>query len=192
MKAQRTRRERALTDLAVTWTGNAAHAYFALLQRFVEQLLLWPGGELPKRRFLLAQVPAEILKQKSRLVREGWLPGKGIRERVRATREGRRVRYARVVERNGDVSEKEEQLTRRGFDAFWSLTEGHRLECRRYEFSDGPRSWSIVSIPDHGIVLAVVEAGADAPIPEPIQRELLREVTGVKKYEPEALAKAKH
>ena len=125
-------------------------------------------------------------------MREGWLPGKDIRERVRATREGRRVRYARVVERNGDVSEKEEQLTRRGFDAFWSLTEGHRLECRRYEFSDGPRSWSIVSIPDHGIVLAVVEAGADAPIPEPIQRELLREVTGVKKYEPEALAKAKH
>ena len=191
LKAQRTRRDRAFTDLAVVWTGNAAHAYFALVQHFAEQLLLWPGGELPKRRFLLAQVPPEIRKHKSRLVREGWLPGKDIRERVRATREGRSVRYARVVERNGDVSKKEEQLTRRGFDAFWSLTEGRRLECRRYEFNDGPRSWSIVSIPEHGIVLAVVEGGVDAPIPEPIQRELLREVTGVKKYEPEALARAK-
>ncbi len=191
LKAQRTRRDRAFTDLAVAWTGNAAHAYFALAERFVEQLLLWPGGELPKRRFLLARVPSEIRKHKSRLVREGWLPGKDIRERVRATREGRSVRYARVVERNGDVPE-EEQLTRRGFDAFWSLTEGRRLECRRYEFRDGSRSWSVISIPEHEIVLAVVEGSADAPIPEPIQRELLREVTGVKKYEPEALARAKH
>ncbi len=99
---------------------------------------------------------------------------------------------ARVVERNGDVSEKEEPLTRRGFDAFWSLTEGRRLECRRYEFRDGSRSWSVISIPEHEIVLAVVEGSTDAPIPEPIQRELLREVTGVKKYEPEALARAKH
>ena len=191
LKAQRTRRDRAFTDLAVAWTGNAAHAYFALVERFVEQLLLRPGGELPKRRFLLAQVPPEIRKHKSRLVREGWLPGKDIRERVRATREGRSVRYARLVERNGHVPE-EEQLTRRGFDAFWSLTEGRRLECRRYEFRDGSRSWSVISIPEHKIVLAVIEGSADAPIPEPIQRELLREVTGVKKYEPEALARAKH
>ena len=191
LKAQRTRRDRAFTDLAVAWTGNAGHAYFALVHRFVEQLLLWPGGELPKRRFLLAQVPPEIRKHKSRLVREGWLPGKDIRERVRATREGRSVRYARVVERNGDVSEKEEPLTRRGFDAFWPLTEGRRLECRRYEFRDGSRSWSVISIPEHEIVLAVVEGSADAPIPEPIQHELLREVTGVKKYEPEALARIK-
>ena len=136
-------------------------------------------------------MPPEIRKHKSRLVREGWLPGKDIRERVRATREGRSVRYARVVERNGDVSEKEEPLTRRGFDAFWPLTEGRRLECRRYEFRDGSRSWSVISIPEHEIVLAVVEGSADAPIPEPIQRELLREVTGVKKYEPEALARIK-
>lgn len=192
LKAQRTRRDRAFTKLAVDWTGNAAHAYFALAERFVEQLLLWPGGELPKRRFLLAHVPPEVQKHKSRLVREGWLPGKDIRERVRATREGRSVRYTRVVERTGDVSGKEEPLTRRGFDAFWPLTEGHRLECRCYEFRDGSWSWSVVSFPDHGIVLAIVDGSADAPIPEPIQRELLREVTGVKKYEPEALARARH
>ena len=190
LKAQRTRRDRAFTDLAMAWTDNAARAHFALVQRFVDQLLLWPGGELPKRRFLLARVPAEIRRLKSRLVREGWLPGKGIRERVRATREGRSIRYARVVERNGDVPEQE-QLTRRGFDAFWSLTEGRRLECRSYEFWDGLRSWSVVSIPDHGIVLTTVDASAEAPIPEPIQRELLREVTGVKKYEPEALARTR-
>jgi CHAD domain-containing protein len=167
LKAQRTRRDRAFTNLTVAWTGNAAHSYFALVERFVEQLVVWPGGELPKRRFLLAHVPPEIGN-----------------ERVRASREGRSVRYTRVVEK------KEEPLTRRGFDAFWSLTEGRRLEYRCYELRDGARSWSVVSIPELGIVLAVVDGSADAPIPEPIQRELVREVTGVKKYEPEALARA--
>ena len=194
LKVQRTRRDRAFSDLAVAWTGHAADSYFALVARLVERLLLWPGGVVPKRRFLLAQVPAEIRRQKSRLVREGWLPGRDIRERVRATREGRTVRYARVVDgkrdRNGDGHE-EEPLTRRVFDEFWSLTEGRRLECRSYELQDGPRSWLVLSIPEHEIVLAVVEGGGDITVPEPIQRELMREVTGVKKYEPEALARAR-
>ena len=86
---------------------------------------------------------------------------------------------------------REEALTRRGFDEFWPLTEGRRLECRKYELEDGARTWHIVAIPEREIVLAVVRGSGEIPIPEPIQREMLRDVTGVKKYEPEALARAR-
>ncbi len=40
-------------------------------------------------------------------------------------------------------------------------------------------------------MLASVEAGAELILPEWIRTELVREITGVKKYEPEALARAR-
>lgn len=191
LKIQRTRRDRAFTELASSWTGHGADSYFGLVDRFVEKLLRWPDADGPRRRFLLARVPPEVRKLKSRWVREGWLPGRGIRERVRAIREGRSVRYSRLVESNGALTKAEEPLSRRAFDEFWSLTEGRRLERRQYELVDGARTWSVLSVPDREIVLASVEGDADVPVPEPIRSEVLRDVTGVKKYDIEALARAK-
>ena len=51
--------------------------------------------------------------------------------------------------------------------------------------------WTIVATPPQELVLASVEAGAELILPEWIRSELLREITGVKKYEPEALARAR-
>lgn len=189
LKVQRTRRDRAFTELTRTWTGNAGEVYFRTLEAFIERLARWSGEEVPQRRFLLSDVPAEIRDQKAQHVREGWLPGRTISERLRAIRDGRSIRYERIVQREGVVP-AEEELTRRTFDELWSPTEGRRLEYRRYELVDGARRWNVIHIPDHGIVLAVTEATDETPIPSPIQREVLREVTGMKKYEPEALARA--
>lgn len=185
LKAQRTRRDRAFTELSVAWAGSAGDAYFGRLDRFLERLTRWPEQELPKRRFLLARVPAELRKTRSSHVREGWLPGREIHEHVRATRDGRAVRYTRIVD--GAI---EESLTRRIFDELWTLTEGRRVECRCYALVDGPRTWSVVSIAERDIVLAIVEGNDEIAVPEAIQTELLREVTGVKKYELESLARA--
>lgn len=189
LKAQRSRRERAFTELTTGWAGRAGEATFARLDRFVQRLLRWPRQELPKRRFLLTQVPAALRRQRSSHVREGWLPGKEIRERVRATRDGRSLRYSRVVELHPDGS-AQETLTRRIFDELWALTEGRRLECWRYELVDGPSTWSIVAVIDRDVVLAEVEAQEGVSVPEAIQSELVREVTGVNKYELEALARS--
>ena len=50
---------------------------------------------------------------------------------------------------------------------------------------------ALTPIPSQELVLASVEAGAELVLPEWIRSELLREITGVKKYEPEALARAR-
>jgi len=196
LREQRTRRDRRFADLTTEWTGDAGRAYFARIDRFLERLRVWPDGELPKRRFLLAGVPAELRRQKGELVREGWLPGRLIRESVRATRQGRRVRYERVVhyddtrDTNGRRP-RGEPISRAVFDGLWALTEGRRLEYRRFELVAEERTWTILSIPEKTLVLASVEGGVDAAIPELIQSELTREVTGVKKYEWEALARSR-
>lgn len=190
LKAQRTRRDRAFTELTLAWAGAAGEAYFAQVDRFIDRLRHWPEQQIPKRQFLLSRVPTELKKTKSVVVREGWLPGKEIRERVRATRNGRQLRYVRIVD-TPPHAPAHETLTRRSFDEFWALTEGRRLELRRYELVDGPHSWSVVSVVGREVVLAIVEGAGDIPIPEPIRAAMVREVTGVRKYEPEALARAK-
>ena len=160
------------------------------VSRFVGLLKIWPARELTKRRFLLAKLPASLSKKTGVGIREGWIPGNAIRESVRAVRMGRRVRYSRHVESNGDRP-TEERLTRPAFEKLWALTEGRQLECRRHDLEDNGRVWTIVAIPSQDLVLASVEAGAELTLPEWIRSELLREITGVKKYEPEALARAR-
>jgi len=189
LRRQRERRDRCFEDLERKWIGPLGASYFERVSRFVGLLRIWPARELTKRRFLLANLPASLTKRTGVGIREGWIPGNAIRERVRAVRMGRRVRYSRHVESNGDRP-MEERLTRPAFEKLWALTEGRQLECRRHELEDNGRVWTIVAIPLQDLVLASVEAGAELVLPEWIRSELLREITGVKKYEPEALARA--
>ena len=189
LRRQRERRDRCFDDLERRWIRPAGASYFERVSRFVGLLRIWPARELTKRRFLLANLPAGLAKKSGVGIREGWIPGNAIRERVRAVRMGRRVRYSRHVESNGDRP-TEERLTRPAFEKLWALTQGRQLECRRHELEDNGRVWTIVAIPSQDLVLASVEAGAELTLPEWIRSELLREITGVKKYEPEALALA--
>ncbi len=189
LRRQRERRDRCFDDLERRWIRPAGASYFERVSRFVGLLRIWPARELTKRRFLLANLPAGLAKKSGVGIREGWIPGNAIRERVRAVRMGRRVRYSRHVESNGDRP-TEERLTRPAFEKLWALTQGRQLECRRHELEDNGRVWTIVAIPSQDLVLASVEAGAELTLPEWIRSELPREITGVKKYEPEALARA--
>ena len=191
LRRQRERRDRRFKDLERGWIGPLGASYFERVSRFVELLRIWPGRELTKRRFLLANLPAGLGKKRGEEIREGWIPGNAIRERVRAIRMGRRVRYSRHVESNGAGAPTEERLTRPAFEKLWALTQGRQLEYRRHELEDNGRVWTIVAIPSQDLVLASVEASAALTIPEWIRSELLREITGVKKYEPEALARAR-
>ena len=190
LRRQRERRDSRFDDLERRWIGPLGAAYFERVSRFVGLLRIWPARELTKRRFLLANLPADLGKKTGFGIREGWIPGNAIREHVRAVRTGRRVRYSRHVDSNGDRV-MEERLTRPAFEKLWALTEGRQLECRRHELEDNGRVWTVVAIPSHDLVLASVEAGAELILPEWIRSELLREITGVKKYEPEALARAR-
>ena len=189
LRRQRERRDRCFDDLERRWIGPLGASYFERISRFVGLLRIWPARELAKRCFLLANLPAGLGKKSGEGIREGWIPGSTIRERVRAVRMGRRVRYSRRVESNG-AGAMEERLTRPAFEKLWALTEGRQLECRRHELEDNGRVWTIIAIPSQDLVLATVEAAAELTIPEWVRTELLREITGVKKYEPEALARA--
>ena len=193
LKTQRVRREACLAEVAQSWRGTALSTLLRRVDDFVERLRIWPGEDLPTRRFLLRGLPDVFKKQRGHLVREGWLPGKEIVERVRSVREGRRLRYVRLVTHvsaNGSARPTEESLTKKSFDAFWPLTEGRRLEAHRYEMEDSGRRWTIEEIAEPALVLASISSGADLAIPEWLQPEIVREVTGVQKYEPERLARA--
>ena len=98
LRRQRERRDRCFDDLERRWIRPAGASYFERISRFVGLLRIWPARELTKRRFLLANLPAGLAKKSGVGIREGWIPGNAIRERVRAVRMGRRVRYSRHVE----------------------------------------------------------------------------------------------
>lgn len=185
--AQRQRRDRRFEELQSEWLGASGRVFFAEVEALAERLADTDTGEAPKRRFLLRARPASLGRAPGVLLRQGWLPGKAVREEVRSESSGRRVRRSRVVTLPGRPS-VEEPLSRARFEAFWKLTERRRLERRRFRIPFEGRIWYVDEIPARGIVLAEVQANGDASLPPSLQEVLVREVTGSKKYAPEALA----
>ncbi len=187
LRRQRERRARSVATLASEWLAPNCDPFFEELDRFTTLLRLWPERAFPTRRFLLSALPDGLDKQKAQLVRDGWLPGKVIRERLRSIRHGRSVRYCRLVERD-DGPPLEEKLTRGGFDPLWSLTSDCRMESRHYVLPDEEGRWVVTVIPVLDVVLAVHEGDPASAMPGIFENLLARDVTHLKKFEPKTLA----
>ena len=147
-----------------------------------------------ERKYLLSTLPPTAESAPWIDIRQGYLPGKVIVERLRLARDGDGDRYYRTVKTGRGVArvELEEEIDGRLFEALWPLTEGRRLEKRRHRVPDGDLVWEIDTFTDRPLVLAEVELPNEAlepAIPFWLRPFLLREVTGVPEYFNSSLAK---
>jgi len=120
-------------------------------------------------------------------IRQGYLPGERLRERLRRSEGPAGVHYERTVKLGAGVEriEFEEPTTERIFDTLWPLTEGCRIHKRRHKVrlpqADGPpRVWEIDEFLDQPLWLAEIEFDdpRETPaLPEWLAPHVDREVT---------------
>lgn len=140
-----------------------------------------------ERKYLLRGLPPEAAAARSVEVRQGYLPGERLVERLRHERDAAGDRYVRTVKVGRGLArlELEEACDVALFDALWALTAGRRLTKRRHYVADGRLTWEIDEFTDRALVLAEVELSSEshhAPIPGWLEPWIVREVTDEGEY----------
>ena len=135
-----------------------------------------------ERKFLLSAVPPEVSTAASTFLRQGYIPGHRLIERVRAVRKNGEESFIRTIKLGMGVKriEIEEETTREIFDVLWGLTAQRRLEKTRYFIPDGTLTWEIDVFADRELVLAEVELPSEhtkVAFPEWLSEYIVREVT---------------
>jgi CYTH domain-containing protein len=111
-----------------------------------------------ERRFLLGHVPDEVLASPSVLIEQGYISGHPVTIRLRNIEgEGGFLTVKRGT--LPDREEREVQLTPEQFKVLWPITEGWRLEKRRYRFAMDEHvvEVDVFSGRHSGLVIAEVE-----------------------------------
>lgn len=140
-----------------------------------------------ERKFLLSGMPPRAAEAPASLLRQGYVPGTTLVERVRCVeRDGARRWYRTVKLGRGLVRvEVEEETTAAIGEALWSLTEGRRVSKHRHVVEDGDRRWDVDAFADRALWLAEIELGsADerVVIPAWLQPWIVRDVTEESEY----------
>ena len=141
-----------------------------------------------ERKYLLHALPPKAKKAGALLqLRQGYVPGERLHERVRAVTQGETTTYLRTIKLGRGVQRVElEEPTSEGiFEALWALTDGRRVVKRRYELREGDLLWQIDAFDDRELFLAEVEL--DDPhqlptLPEWLAPYVVREVTHEREY----------
>ncbi len=135
-----------------------------------------------ERKYLLRALPAGCADAPVVTMAQGYLPGERIIERLRRIeREGTR-RYRRTVKsgRGALRVELEDEIDASLVRAMWPLTEGRRVEKRRYTIEDAGLLWVVDEFLDRELVLAEVELPSDdlrVALPAFIADVVIRDVT---------------
>ncbi len=187
LRAQRGRRDRQYVALSRKWLSGAAAPFFEKVGKLARPLGALSEAPKPRRRFLLSEVPARAKRRPPSIVRQAFLPGKEIHEVVESIQTGERTRLSRIAESKG--SRAEERVSRETFERFWSLAP-FRLERARYRVRENGRTFWIDEVKGGSTVLAETEEDGKADLPGWLDSVVKREVTGVSRYEGEALARS--
>ena len=145
-----------------------------------------------ERKYLLTELPAITVAPLQ--ITQGWIPGTRLKERLRRVGDAALARYYRTVKVGKGLQriELEEETTREVFEQLWSLTEGHRVEKRRFRVPEGDRVWELDQFLDRDLVVAEIELGGPdekVVLPEWLKPHVVREVTGEDAYSNEKLAR---
>jgi len=187
-----TRRAQARMDalyrqLDEEWLQGGMHALVEDVEELAAQLeaAARPAVEI-ERKYLLRSAP-DLSPVAGRVetveIRQGWLPGERLRERLRKSVGPGGTDYTRTVKLGAGVEriEIEESTTAGVFEALWPLTEGCRIHKRRYRVrvadaggegsarlpgTDRARIWEIDEFLDRGLWLAEVELADAGETPE--------------------------
>ena len=146
-----------------------------------------------ERKFLLTAVPPEAASVEPLEIEQGWLPGERLVERLRRLRWNGSEAWFRTVKSGAGLErlELEEATTPDVFQGLWPLTEGRRLQKRRYCVPAGGLVWEIDEFLGRDLVLAEVElpaANVMVELPTWLHPYVVREVTGEPAYENRNLA----
>lgn len=145
-----------------------------------------PPSEI-ERKYLLKGRPDRVTQAESKEIDQGWLPGEKLQERLRRVKTRDGERFLRTVKLGRGIKriEVEEEADPALFEKLWSLTEGKRVQKRRYEVPDGERTWEIDEFLDRELWLAEIELpseDAEVVIPDWLAPHVEREVTGEDEY----------
>ena len=140
-----------------------------------------------ERKFLLRGVPRRSGRTVLR-IDQGWLPGEKLVERVRRVRSDEATRWFRTIKIGHGLAriELEEEIDHELFRRLWRLTRGRRVSKRRYVYADEERVWEIDRFAGRELVVAETElkdTGESVTIPAWLERYVIREVTGDRRYE---------
>ena len=174
--------------------GDALEGFVAAVERFARTL---DGARQTEteRKYLLDGLPAFLAGEgpaasdtapagsSSEELRQGYVPGTKLRERLREVRAGDERKFLRTIKGGSGVQriEVEETMEPELFERMWPLTEGARVHKRRHTVMDGALEWVVDEFLDRSLVLAEVElpsADVRPPVPEWMAAHLVREVTG--------------
>jgi CYTH domain-containing protein len=167
------------------WTDATARA--GMIARFHALAAAWRASASPpieiERKWLLSALPPRVRELAPALLRQGYLPGETLVERIRSVMHGGAERWYRTVKFGRGLAriEVEEETTPALGEALFALTDGMRVEKRRYAVSDGGFTWEIDDFTDRTLVLAEVELASEETVAEPpvwLAPYIVREVTG--------------
>jgi CHAD domain-containing protein/CYTH domain-containing protein len=191
----RERDEAAYAEVERDWLGDAAGPFFADVEAVARLLARRPAAGLEiERKYLLSSLPPAVADTDAIEMRQGYLPGRNLVERLRHVRVNGNERWIRTVKGGLGLTrlEVEEETSQTLFDQLWPLTQGRRLTKRRYPVRDGDAVWEIDDFTDRELVLAEIElpdADTEVVVPDWLAPHVVREVTGEREYANATLAK---
>jgi CHAD domain-containing protein/CYTH domain-containing protein len=194
---ERLRRRGAETfaRLSADWLNGATRPFFAEMGGLAARLASakTPGIEI-ERKYLLRALPDIVREASPQQIRQGYLPGSRLLERVREVQSSDGPMWYRTVKSGAGMSriELEDETSGEVFETMWPLTEGRRVLKRRYRIPDGDLIWEIDQFTDRDLVLAEVELpSADAKFEPPtwLAPHIVRDVTDDPAYTNYGLAR---
>ncbi len=171
------------------WTDATSRADIIARGRAVAAA--WRTAATPpmeiERKWLLSALPPRVRELTPSALRQGYLPGERLVERVRSVIDAGGERWYRTVKFGRGLSriEIEEATSADLGAALFALTDGMRVEKRRYTVTDGDFAWEIDDFTDRSLVLAEVELPSEETVVEPpvwLAPYIVREVTGEKGF----------
>ena len=186
----RERGARAYASIERNWLNDAGASFFdrvrALSADITHRALL--GTEI-ERKYLLERLPDEALAAPSVEIKQGYLPGEKLVERIRRVRSPdgterwfRTVKIGSGIERLELEEEADADLCR----VLWRLTKGRRIHKRRYSLREsGGVLWEVDEFLDRTLVVAEIElvaADMDVELPPWLRAVMDREVTDEPEY----------
>jgi CHAD domain-containing protein/CYTH domain-containing protein len=191
------RGQRAFGVAERDWLLGRAAPFFARVRAMADEIsrLARLGTEI-ERKYLLSALPEKVLAAEAVEIRQGYLPGKHLVERIRCTGEVRSPqRWTRTVKTGEGMKrvEIEDDTDATVGKALWRLTRGQRVHKRRYTIrEDDGAIWQVDEFLDRPLILAEIELASEEDRPTPpewLQRVLERDVTEEPEFANASLAK---
>jgi len=182
------RKRSLLEELVTRWVDGPELPHLeAAVGTLVRAVVQKTRGEAPReieRKYLLRGLPPFVRGKPYARLAQGYVPGEAIIERVRRKSDRSGTKFFRTVKLGRGIEriEIEERISRSLFGALYALTEGKRVEKRRYTLEDAGYTWEIDVFTDRELVLCEVELASPTETPEPpawlapyVEREVTEE-----------------